>query len=188
MEAIRNREYAVDWDEQVVGIGMIAVSIRINGNLHGTLNIVAPTGRIRNESYQTELLEKLREVNDEITINYQYGGSRGWSGSKRKLIWEIIRIPRKHSLISVHRLSLKGKNFVLIDSIGRSHFILIIHHFRLQSRQCKGIAPGNYIYSTVISLLRGLPHRISNSEIFGRIDFKRRSTVRVRSTSGMPYW
>lgn len=75
LEAIREREYAVDWDEQVVGMGMIAVPIRINENLHGTLNIVAPTGRIRSESYQKELLEKLREADDRISINYRYDRS-----------------------------------------------------------------------------------------------------------------
>jgi len=75
LETVRERDYAVDWDEQVVGMGMLAVPIRIDGVLHGTLNVVAPSGRMRSESYQSELLETLREANDRITINYQYGES-----------------------------------------------------------------------------------------------------------------
>lgn len=74
-ERIRERGYALDWDEQVIGMGMIAVPILIDEELHGTLGIVAPTGRVQNESYQEELRQKIEESVNRIAINYQYGGS-----------------------------------------------------------------------------------------------------------------
>jgi len=73
LEEIRENGYAVDWDEQVVGMGMAAVPILIDEEVLGSFGIVVPTGRIRDPSYQKEILQKLQEMTNKVTINYQYG-------------------------------------------------------------------------------------------------------------------
>ncbi|WP_435183574.1 IclR family transcriptional regulator [Halobellus sp. EA9] len=73
LEQIREDSYAVDWNEQVIGMGMAAVPILVEDGVLGSFGIVVPTGRIRDESYQEELLQKLREMVNTVTINYQYG-------------------------------------------------------------------------------------------------------------------
>ncbi|WP_049986094.1 IclR family transcriptional regulator [Halobellus rufus] len=73
LEEIRENGYAVDWDEQVVGMGMAAVPIMIEDRVLGSFGIVVPTGRIRDPSYQKEILQKLQEMTNKVTINYQYG-------------------------------------------------------------------------------------------------------------------
>ncbi|MGQ4556194.1 IclR family transcriptional regulator domain-containing protein [Halobellus sp. GM3] len=70
---IRDDGYAVDWDEQVVGMGMAAVPILIDDRVLGSFGIVVPTGRIRDASYRDDLLQKLQEMANTVTINYQYG-------------------------------------------------------------------------------------------------------------------
>ncbi|WP_336023798.1 IclR family transcriptional regulator [Halobellus salinisoli] len=73
LEEIRETGYAVDWDEQVVGMGMAAVPILIDEQVLGSFGIVVPTGRIRDPTYQEEILQKLQEMTNKVTINYQYG-------------------------------------------------------------------------------------------------------------------
>jgi DNA-binding IclR family transcriptional regulator len=73
LEQIREDGYAVDWDEQVVGMGMASVPILVDGDVLGSLGIVVPTGRIRDEEYQEALLQILREMVNTVAINYQYG-------------------------------------------------------------------------------------------------------------------
>ena len=85
LETVRERGYSIDWDEQVIGMGMVAAPLLINkGNsdnvrgvdveVLGSVTIIAPTGRIRDEQYQSHLIQYVREAADTIVINYQYGG------------------------------------------------------------------------------------------------------------------
>lgn len=73
LEQIREDGYAVDWDEQVIGMGMASVPILVDDEVLGSFGIVVPTGRIEDESYQNSLLQKFREMEDTVTINYRYG-------------------------------------------------------------------------------------------------------------------
>lgn len=73
LDTIREREEAIDWDEQVVGMGMAAVPLLAGGNILGSICIVTPTGRMKDEEYQQDLLQKLHEIKHTIEINYQYG-------------------------------------------------------------------------------------------------------------------
>lgn len=70
---IRDQGYALDWNEQVVGMGMIAVPILVDGQVLGSLGIVVPTRRMQDEDYQEELLRKLQEMENTVMINYRYG-------------------------------------------------------------------------------------------------------------------
>ncbi|WP_121743140.1 IclR family transcriptional regulator [Natronorubrum halophilum] len=73
LDEIRKRGYAVDWNQQVIGMGIIAAPILVEGRLDGAVGIVSPTGRIRNDRYQRTLLQKLQETIDSISIKYRYG-------------------------------------------------------------------------------------------------------------------
>ncbi|WP_311170690.1 IclR family transcriptional regulator [Halobellus ordinarius] len=73
LAGIREDGYAVDWDEQVIGMGMAAVPILVDDGVLGSFGLVAPTGRIREEEQQAEFLQKLREMANTVSINYQYG-------------------------------------------------------------------------------------------------------------------
>ena len=73
LEAVRERGYAVDWDQQVRGMGLIGAPIVVDGQLLGAAGIACPTGRIKDETYQRELLQKLEGTIDSITIKYRYG-------------------------------------------------------------------------------------------------------------------
>ncbi|WP_254532994.1 IclR family transcriptional regulator [Natrinema gelatinilyticum] len=73
LDEIQKRGYAMDWDQQVTGMGLIAAPILIEDQLEGAVGIVGPTGRITDESYQRTLLQKLQETIDSITIKYRYG-------------------------------------------------------------------------------------------------------------------
>lgn len=73
LSTISERGYAIDWDQQVQGMGLIGAPVIINDHLKGAVGIVCPTGRIQNETYQTELLQELRGTIDSITVKYRYG-------------------------------------------------------------------------------------------------------------------
>jgi DNA-binding IclR family transcriptional regulator len=72
LEQIRSDGYAVDWDQQVDGMGFIAAPILVDDELLGTVAIVTPTDRLKNGPYQEELRQKVREAANTISINYQY--------------------------------------------------------------------------------------------------------------------
>ncbi|WP_144906100.1 IclR family transcriptional regulator [Halobellus captivus] len=85
LEAVRENGYAADWDEQVIGMGMVAAPLLINKadsnsvrgvdvDILGSVTINCPTGRIREQEYRTKLIRYVREAADTIIVNYQYGG------------------------------------------------------------------------------------------------------------------
>ncbi|SDK59750.1 IclR family transcriptional regulator [Natronorubrum texcoconense] len=73
LDSIREQGYAVDWDQQVKGMGLIGAPIEIDGELKGAVGIAGPTGRIQDETYQTTLRQELQGTIDSITIKYRYG-------------------------------------------------------------------------------------------------------------------
>jgi len=72
-DRIREVGHAVDWDEQVVGMGTISVPIIVDNDLVGALSLSGPTGRIQNEDYRADLVQGLREAANTITVSYKYG-------------------------------------------------------------------------------------------------------------------
>lgn len=73
LDGVTRLGYAIDGDEQVIGMGMAAVPILVAGDVLGSICIVAPTERVKNRSYQESLVESLQEIAQTIAINYQYG-------------------------------------------------------------------------------------------------------------------
>jgi DNA-binding IclR family transcriptional regulator len=72
LEQILDRGYAVDWDEQVQGVGVAARPISVDGEFLGTLSIVSPTARVQEEEHRKEMLQRLKEATDEVVLNYRY--------------------------------------------------------------------------------------------------------------------
>lgn len=72
LEQIRSDGYAVDWDQQVTGMGVIAAPIIADDDILGAVGIVAPSDRIQNDPYQKQLRQKVREASSTISINYKY--------------------------------------------------------------------------------------------------------------------
>lgn len=64
--------YAVDWNEQVIGIGFIAAPVVVDGKLLGSVSIASPAGRLQREEYREERIQDVIATAEEISINYQY--------------------------------------------------------------------------------------------------------------------
>lgn len=73
LETIRSDGYAVDWEQQIEGMGTIGVPIVVDETVEGSISIACPTERVKNESYRTKLVNKLRETNETVMIKYRYG-------------------------------------------------------------------------------------------------------------------
>jgi len=73
LERIRENGYAVDADQQVLGMGVVAFPISIDDSVVGSVAIVCPSGRLEDDQYRDELIRKVRETAETIVINYRYG-------------------------------------------------------------------------------------------------------------------
>lgn len=73
LSTVRERGYAVDADEQVAGMGVVAAPLVTDGDVLGAMAVVCPSSRLTDETYRTELTRKIREATDAVIINYQYG-------------------------------------------------------------------------------------------------------------------
>lgn len=73
LDQIRGQEYAIDWDQQVPGMGVVSVPILIDDQLYGSIGCVSPKGWLEDESNQNQLIQKAREAANTISVNYQYG-------------------------------------------------------------------------------------------------------------------
>ncbi|MFC6723576.1 IclR family transcriptional regulator [Halobium palmae] len=74
LAAIREDGYAIDADQQVVGMGVVAAPLLVDGSVLGAVAIVCPSKRLLNEPYRRELTQKVLESSDTITVNYRFGG------------------------------------------------------------------------------------------------------------------
>jgi len=72
LDAIREQGYAVDWNEQVVGMGVVAAPVLAGDDVVGSIGIVCPTDRLRDESYRTQLVDEVQESANVVSVNYQY--------------------------------------------------------------------------------------------------------------------
>jgi DNA-binding IclR family transcriptional regulator len=73
LEQIREDGFAITTDQQVIGMGVIAVPLLIEDYPIASLGIAVPSERIKTEAHQNELLQQLKEHQNRIIIKYQYG-------------------------------------------------------------------------------------------------------------------
>lgn len=72
LEAVREQGYGVDWNEQVVGMGVVAAPIRVKERVLGSIGLVCPTDRLRDEEYRGELVSEVQKSANVVSVNYQY--------------------------------------------------------------------------------------------------------------------
>lgn len=73
LDDIEARGYAVDWDEHVVGMGLVAVPIEVDGEVIGAVSIVCPTTTLTTGDRRGEFVEAAKNTSKVIAFNYQYG-------------------------------------------------------------------------------------------------------------------
>lgn len=72
LDGIRSEGYAIDYGEQVVGIGFVACPIVEDNDLLGSVSVACPTGRLRRDEYREDLIRIVRAASEEISVNYRY--------------------------------------------------------------------------------------------------------------------
>lgn len=72
LETIRERGYGTDWNEQIVGMGVVAAPVKVDDHIIGSLGLVCPTDRLDDESYQRELVNEIQKSANIVSVNYQY--------------------------------------------------------------------------------------------------------------------
>ena len=72
LETIREQGYGIDRNEQVVGMGTVAAPVRIGEEVLGSIGVVCPSDRLRDESYRQELADEVQKSANIVSVNYQY--------------------------------------------------------------------------------------------------------------------
>ena len=72
LESIRERGYAVDWNEQIVGMGVVAAPIIADDEVIGSIGVACPTDRLRDEGYRTQFVDEVQKSANIVAVNYQY--------------------------------------------------------------------------------------------------------------------
>lgn len=73
LDEIEARGHAVDRDEHVVGMGVVAAPIDHDGEVIGSVTVVCPTTTLADEDRREALVEAARDASKVIAFNYQYG-------------------------------------------------------------------------------------------------------------------
>jgi DNA-binding IclR family transcriptional regulator len=72
LDAIAEQGYAVDRNEQVVGMGVVAAPIAVDDRVLGSIGLVCPADKLRDENYRAELVAAVQQSANVISVNYQY--------------------------------------------------------------------------------------------------------------------
>lgn len=72
IETIRERGYGVDWNEQIVGMGVVAAPVEVDKHVVGSIGLVCPTDRLDDEDYRAELVREVQKSANIVSVNYQY--------------------------------------------------------------------------------------------------------------------
>jgi len=69
---IADRGYAVDRNEQVVGMGVVAAPITVETRVLGSIGLVCPADKLRDDAYRAELVAAVQQSANVVSVNYQY--------------------------------------------------------------------------------------------------------------------
>ena len=69
---IREQGYAVDSNEQVVGMGVVAAPVKVEKRIVGSIGIVCPTDRLEDDDFRQELVREVQKSANIVSVNYQY--------------------------------------------------------------------------------------------------------------------
>ena len=72
LDAIADRGYAVDRNQQVTGMGVVAAPIEVGDRVVGSIGLVCPADSLRDEAYRAGLVAAAQEAANVVSVNYQY--------------------------------------------------------------------------------------------------------------------
>lgn len=73
LEAVRERGYAFDDEERLSGIRCVAAPVVLSdGSVMGAISVAAPTSRMKDEWFRSELPEKVVSATNVVEINIEY--------------------------------------------------------------------------------------------------------------------
>jgi len=72
LDRIREQGYAVDSNEQVVGMGVVAAPVTVEKRVIGSIGIVCPTDRLEDDDFRRELVREVQKSANIVSVNYQY--------------------------------------------------------------------------------------------------------------------
>ncbi len=72
LEAVRERGYSIDRDEQVVGMGAVAAPVRVEDRVLGSVGIVCPSDRLLDDEQRDEFVREVQKSANIVSVNYQY--------------------------------------------------------------------------------------------------------------------
>jgi DNA-binding IclR family transcriptional regulator len=72
LETITDQGYAIDREEQVIGIGFVSCPVIEDTELLGSVSVACPTGRLEQDEYRAELIQNVRAAAEEIAVNYRF--------------------------------------------------------------------------------------------------------------------
>lgn len=72
LDTISDEGYAIDREEQVVGIGFVACPVIEDAELLGSVSVACPTGRLEQDDYRENLIRNVSAAAEEIAVNYRY--------------------------------------------------------------------------------------------------------------------
>jgi DNA-binding IclR family transcriptional regulator len=72
LETIRTRGYAIDSNQQVVGMGSVAAPVQVKDQVLGSIDIVCPSDRLQDPDYREELAAEVQQSANVVSVNYQY--------------------------------------------------------------------------------------------------------------------
>ena len=72
LDQIATDGYAVDSDEQEVGVSIIAAPVLVEEEIVGAVSIACPTGRLQSDEYRDSRVQSVVGTADEVSLNYRY--------------------------------------------------------------------------------------------------------------------
>jgi DNA-binding IclR family transcriptional regulator len=72
LDRIEDNGYAVDSDQQDVGVSIIAAPVLVKGAIVGSVSIGCPTGRLQSDEYRRTRIRSVVVAADEVSLNYRY--------------------------------------------------------------------------------------------------------------------
>ena len=72
LDAITEQGYAVDRNEQVTGMGVVAAPVAVDDRVIGSIGLVCPADTLREEPPRAELVAAVQQAANVVSVNYQY--------------------------------------------------------------------------------------------------------------------
>lgn len=73
LDRIESQGYAIDRDEHVIGMGLVAAPIDVDGEVLGSVAVVCPTSTLGDDDRRQSLVEAAQDAAKVVAFNYQYG-------------------------------------------------------------------------------------------------------------------